>query len=306
YATVNSSAFPAPRDRNFAKEDYFYAHIDKDIGIYIGEIHKSFSGNPAYFTMSRRITRNGVFDGALELSMIPADFDRFYTRMAYGEGLQYALLKDDGRFLVRYPVPEQVPPAPLGPQTGFRKTIAASKDGGFYTTTSPVDHVERRFGVRRLPGTEVYVSAGISTVTMHQQWLTEMFPYFAYGIPASLFLFVTLMLVHHGIMRLNAEIGRRAAAEGALRQAQRLDAIGQLTGGVAHDFNNLLTIIVGNLESAQRQLGALGDAASERLTGTISRAMQGAQRAATLTRRLLAFSRQQPLNPKSLNLNKLL
>jgi CheY-like chemotaxis protein/anti-sigma regulatory factor (Ser/Thr protein kinase) len=75
---------------------------------------------------------------------------------------------------------------------------------------------------------------------------------------------------------------------------------------VAHDFNNLLTIIVGNLESAQRQLASLGDVATDRLAATISRAMQGAQRATTLTRRLLAFSRQQPLNPKSLNLNKLL
>jgi len=306
FATVNSSAFPAPRDRNFAKEDYFYAHVAKDIGIFYGEIHKSFSGNPPYFTMSRRITRNGVFAGTLELSMMPADFYRFYTRLVYGEGLQYALLREDGTFLVRYPIPDKVPPTPLGPETGFRKMVAASTGGGFYTTTSPVDRTERRFGVRRLPNTDVYVSAGVATAAMHEQWVNEMFPYFAFGIPASLFLFVTLLLVHHGIGRLNAEIDRRAAAEGALRQAQRLDAIGQLTGGVAHDFNNLLTIIIGNLESAQRQVAATSDAAKDRLGATIGRAMQGAQRAATLTRRLLAFSRQQPLNPKIIDLNKLL
>jgi two-component system NtrC family sensor kinase len=306
FATVNSSAFPAPRDRNFAKEDYFYAHVAKDIGIFYGEIHQSFSGNPPYFTMSRRITRHGTFAGVLELSMMPADFYRFYTRLVYGEGLQYALLREDGTFLVRYPIPEQVPPRPLGSATGFHKTIASSPAGGFYTTTSPVDHVERRFGIRRLPGTDVYVSAGVATAEMQAQWLNEMFPYFAYGIPGALFLFGTLLFVHHGIGRLNAEMGRREAVEGTLRQAQRLDAIGHLTGGVAHDFNNLLTIIIGNLESAQRQLAAVPEGALERLGNSISRAMQGAQRAATLTRRLLAFSRQQPLNPKSLNLNKLL
>ena len=306
YATVNSSAFPAPRDRNFAKEDYFHAHVANDIGVYFGEIHTSFSGNDPYFTLSRRITRNGVFDGVLEISMMPSDFYRFYTRLVYGEGLQYALIRDDGTFLVRYPVPEKMPPAPLGSNTGFRKTIAAHYDGGFYTTTSPVDLTERRFGVRRLDRTPVYVSAGIATASTHEQWLAEMFPYFAYGIPATIFLFVTLLFVHHGMQRLNTEMNRRQMAEGALRQAQRLDAIGQLTGGVAHDFNNLLTIIIGNLESAQRQAATLTDAAKDRLGSSISRAMQGAQRAATLTRRLLAFSRQQPLNPKSLNLNKLL
>src|SRR5579862_4317598 len=306
YALVNSSAFPAPRDRNFAKEDYFRAHVNKDIGTYYGEIHKSFSGNPPYFTMSRRITRDGVFAGVLEISMMPADFYKFYTQLAYGEGLQYALIREDGTFLVRYPIPETVPPIPLGPATGFRKTIVSSREGGFYTTTSPVDNVERRFGVRRLPDTDVYVSAGVATTAMHDQWLDEMFPYLAYGIPAALFIFLTLLFAQHSIIRLNSEMSRREAAEGALRQAHRLDAIGQLTGGIAHDFNNLLTIIVGNLESAQRQLTNTTEAAVGRLGDVIGRAMQGAQRAATLTRRLLAFSRQQPLNPKPLDVNKLL
>jgi PAS domain S-box-containing protein len=95
---------------------------------------------------------------------------------------------------------------------------------------------------------------------------------------------------------------RRARAE--LFQAQKMDAIGQLTGGVAHDFNNLLTVVIGNLELAQRTLGsAEGEG---RLRRAIGNAMRGAQRAATLTERLLAFSRQQPLEPKTVDVNKLL
>src|SRR5204862_7080341 len=72
-----------------------------------------------------------------------------------------------------------------------------------------------------------------------------------------------------------------------LMQMQKMEAIGQLTGGVAHDFNNLLTIILGNLDTEQRNLGELPANAAGRLQRVIGNDMRGAQRAATLTRRLL-------------------
>jgi signal transduction histidine kinase len=78
-----------------------------------------------------------------------------------------------------------------------------------------------------------------------------------------------------------------------------MEGIGQLTGGVAHDFNNLLTIIIGNLEALQRHLTEVGPDVS-RLQRSADNAMRGARRAESLTQRLLAFSRQQPLEPKSL------
>ena len=84
-----------------------------------------------------------------------------------------------------------------------------------------------------------------------------------------------------------------------LRQAQKMEAIGQLTGGIAHDFNNLLQVIVGNLELLTR---TLPDEMARHKRAAAS-AMSGAKRAATLTQRLLAFSRRQPLNPKALDLN---
>jgi nitrogen-specific signal transduction histidine kinase/CheY-like chemotaxis protein len=97
-----------------------------------------------------------------------------------------------------------------------------------------------------------------------------------------------------------AEAERREAAEQALRQAQKMEAVGQLTGGVAHDFNNLLTIIIGNLGIARR---GVVEARAER---ALDNALTGANRAAQLTQRLLAFSRQQPLNPRALDVNKLI
>jgi signal transduction histidine kinase len=89
-------------------------------------------------------------------------------------------------------------------------------------------------------------------------------------------------------------------------QAQKMEAVGQLTGGVAHDFNNLLTIIVGNLDIAQRHLESWTEGPAERLRRVINNAMRGAQRATTITQRLLAFSRKQPLDPKLLSVNALL
>jgi signal transduction histidine kinase/ActR/RegA family two-component response regulator len=98
----------------------------------------------------------------------------------------------------------------------------------------------------------------------------------------------------------------RREAEDMLRQSQKIEAIGQLTGGVAHDFNNLLTIIIGNLEIADRCLQTWDEAARDRLTRVIASATNGAQRAATLTQRLLAFARRQPLDPKPTNVSQLI
>jgi PAS domain S-box-containing protein len=89
-----------------------------------------------------------------------------------------------------------------------------------------------------------------------------------------------------------------------LAQSQKMEAVGQLTGGVAHDFNNLLTIVVGNLEIAQRTLDNWTDGARDRVRRLVTNAMRGAQKGTALTQRLLAFSRRQPLDPKILDLNK--
>jgi len=114
-----------------------------------------------------------------------------------------------------------------------------------------------------------------------------------------------------GFAKVTRDITERHQAQQMLDQArerllqmQKMEAIGQLTGGVAHDFNNLLTIILGNLDTAQRNLGELPANAAGRLQRVIGNATRGAQRAATLTRRLLAFSRRQPLSPRALDVNK--
>jgi signal transduction histidine kinase len=98
---------------------------------------------------------------------------------------------------------------------------------------------------------------------------------------------------------LRREAAERERAQAHLRQAQKVEAIGRLTGGVAHDFNNILAIVIGNLDMALSRIA--GDA---RYRKQIENAQEGAKRGATLTQRLLAFSRLQPLDPKPTDVNK--
>jgi PAS domain S-box-containing protein len=95
-------------------------------------------------------------------------------------------------------------------------------------------------------------------------------------------------------------LASQAKTEAALRQAQKVEALGQLTGGIAHDFNNMLAVIIAGINLAQKKL-ARGEDGDKFLKG----ALEGAQRAASLTNRLLAFSRQLPLKPEVSDINGL-
>ena len=99
---------------------------------------------------------------------------------------------------------------------------------------------------------------------------------------------------------LRAEEEERRKAEEQLRHSQKMEAIGQLTGGIAHDFNNLLQAMLGNLDLLKIRLGQ-----EERLHRHVDMAITAGERAATLTQRLLAFARRQPLSPQPLDLNAL-
>lgn len=101
--------------------------------------------------------------------------------------------------------------------------------------------------------------------------------------------------------RVVEEVLERAKAEEQLRQVQKMEAVGQLTGGIAHDFNNMLAVIIGGLNLVQRKLSK-GETDVERF---VEGAIDGARRAADLTKRLLAFSRQQPLAPEPVNPNRM-
>jgi signal transduction histidine kinase len=119
------------------------------------------------------------------------------------------------------------------------------------------------------------------------------------------------------LREINVELARQIAerdhaeeqlriSEARLRQVQKMETIGQLTGGVAHDFNNLLTVMLGGLDSIERQLDEIPEnPAMAKMKRSAAIAMKAVERAATLTHRLLAFSRRQPLEPKRIDANRL-
>jgi PAS domain S-box-containing protein len=105
-----------------------------------------------------------------------------------------------------------------------------------------------------------------------------------------------------GFAKVTRDLTERRKMEEQLRQVQKMEAIGQLTGGIAHDFNNLLTVISGGIETVQRRLNR-SDPGLYRYLDAAARAVE---RASTLTHRLLAYSRLQPLEPKPVELNRLI
>jgi signal transduction histidine kinase/CheY-like chemotaxis protein len=263
----------------YGDQDYFTVPRNHPDTVYIGTIHDSVSGNDPYFSFDRgRRDSSGRFAGVIEMSLRPSVFRDFYAQLVSSPGLRFALLREDGTVLAQLPA----------------------------DAVSAPDNTGVRIGERRLPNLPLVVRASYVQEQVYEEWMQAMGRHLIFGLPATLFMFLLMLTVLRRTRRLYAEIDQRHAAEESLRQAQRLDAIGHLTGGIAHDFNNLLTIILGNLDYAKQQVGEWSDAAHLKLSRRIENAMHGATRAATLTKRLLAFARQTPLNPVGLDPNRLL
>ncbi len=294
---VSGTSAVMPPNLNFSDRDYFRAQVGRDAGTYISSVHKPRMGLDTYFfaVSQRRPTDDGNFNGIISIAVYPSYFEGFFARMGRNEGSYFGLARADGAFLARYPLPDDRARR-LDPQSEFRRGIARGLDRTIYSVDSQLDSVDRRIGYRKLTGFPLYVLAGVERSAITAEWFSYMAGHLVFGVPATAFLFAGLALALGRTKRLYDEADRREAAEGALRQAQRLEAIGQLTGGVAHDFNNLLMIVRG---SAQRLRGELTEQKHIRLLDMIATATQ---RGETLTRQLLTYSRQQTLTPQVIDL----
>jgi signal transduction histidine kinase len=306
---ASGSAFPAAA-ADVSNRDAFVAQRDRDAGIFIGREHIDQLNRLSDFDISRRRSMtNESFDGVIIISANPGYFANFFSTISRDENFSALLLRDDGSVLVRFPpLPS---PRVFSSDTPVMRAIAAEPDRGLFWGRGGIDGIERLFGYQRVGQYPLYVAFGIPMRGVLAQWRGNLVDYLLFAIPASLGLFcMTLFAVRQlqqqrvatwrwraTARRLNREMRRRTRAEAELHQSQKMEALGQLTGGVAHDFNNLLTVLQGCLEMLS------GRQCEPTLQARVEMALATVERGERLTSQLLAFARRQPLTVARLDLN---
>lgn len=305
---VAAKTYPVPSGIAAADRSYFLVHRDGGAQRSVSETMRGRLSDAPFFQYSeRRQLPDGRFHGVIAVSIDPAYFIKQFAQASDERNFTAAIVRADGEILVRYPAGPG--PTRLAPDSGFMQATAASPESGMYRVeVSGFDSTARLFVYRKLPDLPIYVAHGYALATIRDAWLTRMGSHLIYGLPATLLLFLLAVLASRRAQRqaltlaqLREEQARRESAEESLRQSQKMNAVGQLTAGIAHDFNNLLTGIGGAIE----MMGRRNAAPSAEFTRFLDLAQTGVSRAATLTQRLLAFSRQQPLQIDTIDVNKL-
>jgi signal transduction histidine kinase/ActR/RegA family two-component response regulator len=308
---VSATIYPVDRNLDLSDRAHFQALRDAADPYYVSVIEVGRLDSERHFFLSRRKeSEPGSFDGVITATVSTQYFQDFYAKLVSGSrDFTAALVRTDGAGLVRYPAPASGQQA----EAGLLRAVAERPQGGIFRERSSIDGVDRVAAYDKLANYPVYAMVGRSWDSIVAEWWQTLMTHLFFGLPASLGLVALSLLALRRARLEEAALAeareanrRRDAAEEALRQSEKMKAVGELTGGVAHDFNNLLTVVMGNLELAQRQLENWTEASQDRMRRSLAQAMRGAQRGATLTQRLLAFARRQPLSPKPLDANKLI
>ena len=302
---VSSRTYPAPAALDISDRAYFKYHRANRDGWYIsGLLTGRTTGVPFIDVSIRRELPDGSFAGVVSTTLSPDYFSEFYRTLESAEpGLSVALLREDGQLLARWPAPpDQV--SRVQPDGGLMKSMNANKSGGTLDAPSSIDGHRRLASYRKLAAYPLFVVSGIDHRPLMAGWYRDLLLLAAFTFPASLALgfvsWIALQRTRRELLaseRLKRESEQRLQAEAALRQAQKLEALGQLTGGVAHDFNNLLMVVNNNVHLLSR---LVPQTVGSPQIAAIDRAVTGGTR---LTRQLLAFSRRQAVTPEVISVN---
>jgi signal transduction histidine kinase/ActR/RegA family two-component response regulator len=248
-------------------------------------------------------------------------FEDFYKAVELTEHGAIMLHRRDGLVLARYPHEDAAMGQSFANTPPF-KDVLANGMAGTLIMDSPLDGEPRVLAIRALKMFPIAVNVSVGAHQVLALWRRQAL---VFGVAAGVIAAVTvglLMLLsarsrererlverlrrakrdaEAATARMAAEAEERERMEGALRLAQRSEAIGQLTRGVAHDFNNLLSIVMGNVDLLERM-----PASNDKTLGRLATIRAAAERGATLTSQLLAFARRQPLLPRAADLNALI
>jgi signal transduction histidine kinase/CheY-like chemotaxis protein len=305
-AVATNRFYPVPRDVDFSDREGLKVYLAGGRGPHIAAPAIGRLTKEPFFDLTARWDGpDGTLQGAVWVSLHPRYFSDFYAGLAEDEPeLIVNLFRSDGVILARRP-PSTAPDAHMSTSNAILKMIAQGRTEGRFDGPSTVDGERRLVSFRKLERFPVYVAAGVSRSTVLQGWQRRTALLAAFTFPTAMALiyiaWVALRRTRRelaAVRELHQEIEHRARAENALRQVQKLEALGRLTGGVAHDFNNLLMIVSNNLHLLRRLEPSLE---GSRQLAAIGRAVLSGER---LTRQLLAFARRQPLHPEVLSLQE--
>lgn len=306
---ASTAVYPAPRDIDFTDRDYFHLLRDNpDNGLVASEVARGKVDGKLFFAIGfPRRDAQGRFAGVIAISAIPEYFSEVYGRMLGGVADVASLVREDGAFLARFPGvagKADIPYRRLGPDSGLMRAIARDGPVGTFRSIAVTDGVERLYAYQKVPGLPAYLSVGRNVERVEAEWWKEISRFLPLVLTVTALLggisWVALRRARAeelALIRLKDALDQREVAAAALRRAQRLEAMGQLTGGVAHDFNNLLQVMNGGLN-------LLGKPQPDDRRAMILDSLQRAVgRGQALTRQLLSFARRQPLAPAPLRLD---
>ena len=296
---LTTRVFPSP-PVDFSQRDYFTAQQHDDVGTYLGGSVTGLISHHAIFNMSvRRQNAAGVFDGVVGIS-ISDYFERFYARNLMPEGFAVSLVHDSGQILAQYP-----------PGRAARAKPIPAAPSGLLTDADQGSEGRRIVAFQRLASYPAYVAISVADTSIRAAWFRYLVQWGTLAVVSAVAL-ASFALIALRRMRREAEAvarqqetyatlieeeKRRKHAEAALVETRKLEALGQLTGGVAHDFNNLLQALGGNLRTA------LSRTTDERARRALDGCERTVERGRTLVQKLLAFARRQPLTYEVFDVN---
>ena len=280
--------------------------IDRSDDLYLSLLYASGRDHPVSVTIIRR--RPGDDGGTIHASLDPAYLKHLFAD-ATPRPYHSVIVTSDGEIIAE---PHGGSPTARLPVTDplMRHIIATPDRGPFDIGNFLGDgNTESLFAYQRVPGYPVWIALAVDEAAVLHGWYSDVAMYGgASALTASVLLFAAWFTIRQARNELAAheqhltrQSQQRALAEDMLRQSRKLEAMGQLTGGLAHDFNNLLTVIIVTVEFLLDGVQDRPDLA-EQAHDILRTALRGAE----LTRRLLVFARKQPLQPRPVELTVLL
>ncbi|RPH40390.1 MAG: response regulator [Burkholderiales bacterium] len=306
---ITNRFFPAPRGLDLSDREFFRWHREHPgRELFISEALVGRATGDVFSDLSLRRDRpDGSFAGMVSVGVYVKYFADFHAGLVQDvPGATFSLLRSDGRWISRHPgsLPDAALQSPAHP---LMQAMAEDRPAGRFEHPSSVDGTPRLVAFRKVDGYPVYAVGGIARADMLAHWRRDVALLAAIVVPlvagAVLLAWVALRRAEQGLLaveRLQAESAQRLRVEAALRQSQKLEALGRLTGGVAHDFNNLLTVVNNNAHLLRRLGGVAAGAATPQLDAIDRAVRTGTQ----LTRQLLAFSRRQVVHAEPIRLQE--